>query len=66
MKNILKMFMNWQFIIGILVVIGLSYVFIPNIANYWWLLLLLICPISMIFIMPNMDGHNHNQNNSKK
>lgn len=55
--------MNWKVLLGIGVVILLAYLFMPNIANYSWILFVLICPLSMMFMMTGMD---HKQNKPEK
>ena len=54
MKNILKACMNWKVLLGMGAVILLAYIFVPQIANYSWILLALICPLSMMFMMAGM------------
>ena len=58
MKNILKMCMNWKILLGIGIVILLAYLFVPNIASYSWVLLVLACPLSMMLMMAGMDHSN--------
>lgn len=49
------MCMNWKALLGIGAVILLAYLFVPNIASYSWVLLVLACPISMMLMMVGMD-----------
>ncbi len=63
MKNILKACLNWKVLLGIGAVILLAYLFVPQIANYAWVLLVLACPLSMMFMMATM---NHKGDNSNK
>ncbi len=49
--------MNWKMLLGIGTVILLVYLFVPNIASYSWVLLVLACPLSMIFMMASMNHH---------
>lgn len=63
MKNILKAYMNWKILLGIGAIILLAYTFVPQIANYSWILLALLCPLSMMFMMAGM---NHGDSTSKK
>ncbi len=63
MKNILKACLNWKALVGIGTVILLAYLFVPNIASYTWILFILVCPLSMIFMMKAM---NHGQGKGEK
>lgn len=47
--------MNWKVLLGIGVVILLAYLFVPNIASYTWVLFVLVCPLSMMFMMAGMN-----------
>jgi len=58
MKNILKMCLNWKVLLGIGVVILLAYLFVPNVASYTWVLFVLVCPLSMMFMMAGMNHDN--------
>ena len=55
--------MNWKVLLGIGAVILLAYLFVPNIASYSWILLVLLCPLSMMFMMAGM---NHGNSKSEK
>lgn len=55
MKNNLKMCSNWKVLLGIGTIIVLAYLFVPNIASYSWVLLVLACPLSMMLLMAGMD-----------
>lgn len=55
--------MNWKVLLGIGVVILLAYLFVPNIASYSWVLLVLACPLSMMLMMAGMD---HSKNKPEK
>lgn len=50
--------MNWKVLLGIGIVILLTYLFVPDIASYSWVLLLLACPLSMMLMMAGMDHGN--------
>lgn len=53
--NILKACLNYKVIIAvILIIIGL-YLFVPRLANFSWILLVLICPLSMVLMMSTMQ-----------
>lgn len=62
LSKIIKHCLNPIVLIGIGVAIFVAYKFMPGIANYSWLLIVLICPLSMIFMMKTM-GHNHGETN---
>ena len=62
LSKIIKHCLNPVVLMGIVIVIIVAYKFIPNIANYSWVLIVLICPLSMIFMMKTMD-HNHGESN---
>ena len=53
-SKILKACLNWKVILPLGVVGLLAYVFVPQIANYTWLLLILVCPLGMLFMMAGM------------
>ena len=55
--------MDWKVLLGIGIVILLAYLFVPQIANYSWILLALICPLSMMFMMAGMK---HGDDKSEK
>ncbi len=55
--------MNWKVLLGIGAVILLAYLFMPQIASYSWILVVLICPLSMVFMMASM---NHKDDKSVK
>ena len=50
----LKACLNWKVLLSLGIVVLLVYVFVPQIANYAWLLLVLACPLSMVFMMTSM------------
>ena len=58
MKNILKVCLNPKVLIGIGAAIVLAYLFVPQIANYSWVLFALACPLSMIIMMAGMKHGN--------
>ncbi len=53
-SQILKGCLNWKVILPLGIAVLLAYVFVPQIANYAWVLLVLVCPLSMIFMMTGM------------
>lgn len=55
--------MNWKVLLGIGAVILLAYLFVPNLASYSWVLLVLACPLSMMFMMAGMK---HDSDTPKK
>lgn len=64
------MCLNWKVLLGIGAVILFAYIFLPQIAQYSWILFLLVCPLSMIFMMKamnhSMGNMNHGSNNTEK
>ncbi len=54
----MKLSQSLKVLIGIGFLILLAYILIPNFAKFSWILLVLVCPLSMIFMMKTM-GHNH-------
>ncbi len=52
------MCLNYKVLAGILVIIVLLYLFAPKFANFSWILLVLICPLSMILMMAGMQNMN--------
>lgn len=63
MKNILKACLNPKVLIGTGLVILLAYIFIPQVAQYSWILFVLVCPLSMMIMMAGM---NHAQDKPDK
>lgn len=61
-SQILKYCLNTKIIIGVIALIVLTYVFVPQFVQYWWVLLVLICPLSMIFMMAAMKNGHKGQN----
>jgi len=61
MKTILTMCMNWKVLLGIGAAIIFAYLFVPHIASYSWILLALACPLSMMFMMASMHGHDKSE-----
>lgn len=52
----------WKYVLFIMVVLAIAVPFvvpggINGIRNSWWLLFLLICPLSMIFMMGHSGDH---------
>lgn len=55
MKKILKACLNWKVLLLIGAVVLLTYLFVPNIASYSWVLFVLACPLSMMLMMAGMN-----------
>ncbi len=58
LSNVIKMCLNYKVLLGILVVVVLVYILAPRFASFSWVLLVLICPLSMIFMMAGMQNMN--------
>lgn len=66
MKNMFKACMSWKVILGIGAVILFVYLFVPHSASYSWVLLVLVCPLSMMLMMVGMKHDSDTQENRKK
>lgn len=55
LSQMLKVCLNPKVLIGLGAVIVFVYIFVPQIASYSWVLLLLACPLSMILMMTTMN-----------
>ncbi|OGG75021.1 hypothetical protein A3H74_04225 [Candidatus Kaiserbacteria bacterium RIFCSPLOWO2_02_FULL_51_13] len=53
--EMLKCCLNYKVIIGVGIAIALAYFFVPQLAQYSWVLIALVCPLSMILMMAMMD-----------
>lgn len=63
--KMLKSCLHPAVIIGVLVAIGLAYIFAPQLAQYSWVLIALICPLSMVLMMAMMNkNHTKNDDNT--
>ncbi len=60
------MCLNYKVLAGILVIIVLLYLFAPKFANFSWILLVLICPLSMVFMMAGMKNMNKKPEDDKQ
>ena len=61
-SKIIRHCLNPVVLVGIGLTILIAYKFLPNLASYSWILVALICPLSMIFMMKGMS-HNHGETN---
>lgn len=66
MNKILKCCLNPKVLIGILTAIVLLYIFAPQVAAYSWVLLALLCPISMVIMMMGMNKMNNKKDEIKE
>lgn len=64
LSQMLKACLNYKVIIGVGLIIMFAYFFAPQLANYSWILIALICPLSMMFMMAGM--HDKPDNKSAK
>lgn len=64
-SNVIKMCLNWKVLLGIAIVIVLAYIFAPHFAQYSWVLVALVCPLSMVFMMSAMQ-HTDKQEDKKE
>ena len=60
LAQILRSCFNYKILIGVLLLILLVFLLMPQSAHYSWVLLALICPTSMIFMMAKMQGSDKN------
>lgn len=63
--QILKSCLNPKVLIGVVALIILAYLFVPQIANFSWILIALICPISMMLMMVGMNRKDEGDKESK-
>lgn len=64
--QIIKMCLNYKVLLVVLSLIMLVYILAPRYANFSWILLALVCPLSMVLMMAGMqsmnkkkEDHNH-------
>lgn len=57
--KMLKSCLHPAVIVGVVAAIGLAYVFVPQLAQYSWILVVLICPLSMVLMMAMMNHKEH-------
>lgn len=63
--KMLKHCLHPAVIVGVLVAIGLAYIFAPQLARYSWILIALICPLSMVLMMAMMNkNHRKDDDNT--
>jgi len=61
--EMLKGCLNPKVVLSALVAIALAYVFAPQLAHYSWILIALVCPLSMMLMMAMM---NHGDSKGKE
>lgn len=57
----LRCCLNPKIIAGVVVVIVLAYFFAPQLVQYSWFLIALICPLSMVLMMAMMNKNHTSQ-----
>lgn len=62
--SIIKACFNYKVIIVIILVIIAVYLFVPRPANFSWILLVLVCPLSMVLMMSGMHSEKNSDNES--
>jgi peptidoglycan/LPS O-acetylase OafA/YrhL len=53
--KMLKHCLHPAVVLGVIAAIALAYVFAPQVAEYSWVLIALICPLSMMLMMAMMN-----------
>lgn len=66
MNSILKMCLNWKVLAGIGVAILAIVLFVPKLAAFVPLLLVLACPLSMVLMMRGMKPGDHGRQDKNK
>lgn len=66
LSNILKMCLNYKVILGVIAIIALIYFVAPRYASFSWILLALICPLSMVLMMSTMQHSKDNTSEQNK
>lgn len=61
MNKILKSCLNPKVLIGLGLIIALAYIFVPQVAGFSWILLVLACPVSMMLMMATMKHDNSDE-----
>lgn len=59
LSQLLQHCLNYKVLIGVGIVIALFYFFAPQLAQYSWLLIALVCPLSMMLMMKGMQHAEH-------
>lgn len=54
LKHLIQSCLNFKVIGVVAILIALAYLFAPQLMQYSWLLIVLICPLSMILMMVAM------------
>lgn len=57
------MCLNYKVLLVIIPLIMFVYIVAPRYANFSWVLLALVCPVSMILMMAGMQGMNKKSEN---
>lgn len=64
--QILKSCLNYKVIVGVGIIIAVLYLIAPDLAKYSWVLLVLVCPLSIIAMMTTMNKQDKTDSSIKQ